>query len=150
MIVFRCTLDIHIPTTLSGEGAFRYGGRWNSKGVSVIYTAESRIMSILELLIRQPIDKIASNYRILPIEIPMRFIEPDLPENWKEDPKRTQRIGDDLLKVKENLIIRVPSALLSNSYNFLINPMGDNFDKVRLLDTEPILIDQRLLTALRK
>jgi RES domain-containing protein len=150
MILYRCTLESHIDNTLSGEGAFRYSGRWNSKGVSVIYTAESRIMAVLELVIRQPIDKICSDFRILPIQTPDNFIQPKIPEDWKEDELITQRLGDSLLRNKDNLIIKVPSALLSNSYNYLINPLSADIKEVKILKPELILLDDRLLQALRK
>jgi RES domain-containing protein len=150
MIFYRCTLESHLDNTLSGEGASRYGGRWNSKGVPVIYTAESRIMAVLELVIRQPIDKICSDFRILPIQAPDNFMQPKIPADWKEDELITQRLGDGLLRNKDNLIIKVPSALLSNSYNYLINPLSAAIKEVKILKPELILLDDRLLQALRK
>lgn len=150
MIVYRCTLDIHLDSTLAGEGAFRYGGRWNSKGVPAIYAAESRILAVLELVIRQPIDKICATYKILPIEVPDHFIEPKLPQKWKQDESITRKIGDNLLRNGENLLIKIPSALLANSFNYIINPRSPKISNVKLLQPEPILLDNRLLEALRK
>jgi RES domain-containing protein len=150
MIIFRCTLESHIAGTLSGEGALRYGGRWNSKGVPVIYAAESRIMAVLELLIRQPIDKICAQYKILPLDIPDTIFQPKIPAHWKEDELVSRKLGDELLKNRNNLVIKVPSALLSNSYNYLVNPLSPKIDQVRLLSPEAILMDDRLLEALRK
>jgi RES domain-containing protein len=150
MILYRCTLESHIDNTLSGDGASRYGGRWNSKGVPVIYTAESRIMAVLELVIRQPIDKICSDFRIVPLQAPDNFIQPKIPSGWKEDELITQKLGDTLLRNRENLIIKVPSALLSNSYNYLINPLSMAIQEVKILKPELILMDDRLLQALRK
>lgn len=150
MIVYRCTLERHVLHTLSGEGAAQYGGRWNSKGVPVIYTAESRIMAVLELVIRQPIDKICSDYRIIPMETPDDFLIPKLPPRWKEDERLTRKAGDELLRQGSSLLIRVPSALISNSYNYLINPLSADIQKVKLLSPESILMDTRLLEALRK
>lgn len=150
MIVYRCTLLKHLGGTLSGEGAARYGGRWNSKGVPVIYTAESRIMAVLELLIRQPIDKICADFRIVPLDIPETMVQPRLPVHWKDDESISRRVGDLLLQNTANLIIKVPSALLSNSFNYLINPLSPKVAHVKILKEEPILMDKRLLEALRK
>jgi RES domain-containing protein len=150
MIVYRCTLEAHIETTLAGEGALRYGGRWNSKGVAAIYTAESRILAVLELVIRQPIDKICADYRILPIEVPEQFIEPKIPQKWKQDESITRKIGDNFLKSSEHLLIKIPSVLLANTFNYLINPRSPEVTKVKLLQPEQILLDGRLLEALRK
>ena len=150
MIVYRCTLLKHLSSVLSGEGAARYGGRWNSKGIPVIYAAESRIMAVLELVIRQPIDKICADFRIMPLEIPETFVQPRLPGNWKDDEAISRRIGDELLQNTDNLIIKVPSALLANSFNYLINPLSPGVAHLKLLKEEPILMDKRLLEALRK
>ncbi len=150
MIVFRCALLKHVTTTLTGDGAARYGGRWNSKGVPVIYTAESRIMAVLELLIRQPIDKICADFRIVPIEFTETFTQPRLPPDWKENERTSRRVGDDALQNRNNLVIRVPSALLANSFNFLINPLSTKISQVKLHKEEPILMDERLMEALRK
>ena len=150
MIVYRCTLLKHLAGALSGEGAARYGGRWNSKGMPVIYTAESRIMAVLELVIRQPIDKICADFRIVPLEIPETFVQPRLPANWKDDESISRRIGDAFLQDTGNLVIKVPSALLSNSFNYLINPLSPKLAHIKILKEEPILMDKRLLEALRK
>jgi RES domain-containing protein len=150
MIVFRCSLEAHLASTLAGEGAMRYGGRWNSKGVPAIYTAESRILAVLELVIRQPIDKICAEYRILPIEVPDKVMEPKIPHRWKHDESITRKIGDSLLKDTGTLVVKIPSALLANSYNFIINPRSNQITKVKLLQPEQILMDNRLLEALRK
>jgi RES domain-containing protein len=150
MIVFRCSLDIHLESTLTGEGAMRYGGRWNSKGIAAIYTAESRILAVLELVIRQPIDKICAEYRILPIQVPDKFVEPKIPQKWKQDEAISRKIGDNLLKNQEHLLIKIPSALLANCYNYIINPRSPEISHVKLLQPEPILLDNRLLEALRK
>ncbi len=151
MIVYRCSLEKHIVGMLYGTGAFQYGGRWNSIGTPAIYCAESRIMAILEILIRQPIDKIATDFRIIPIEIDGAYTTPTLPATWKEDFIVTREIGDALLKNPSVLAFKVPSALLAESYNFVINPIHPAIKtSIKVLKPEKILLDDRLLEALRK
>ena len=151
MIVYRCSLDKHISGMLSGAGALKYGGRWNSIGTAAIYTAESRMMAILEILIRQPIDKIANDFRIIPVEFDGNYISPDLPKNWKKDIVITQEIGDKILNDPSILAFKVPSVLLAESYNFVINPLHPDINNlVKVLTPEKILMDDRLLKALRK
>ena len=136
---------------LSGVGALKYGGRWNSIGVPAIYVAESRILAILEILIRQPIDKITNDFRIVPIEINGEYLTPDLPRNWKQNELISKEIGDGLLNDPETLFFKVPSALLTDSYNFVINPNHPQLTKtLKVLPPEKILMDERLLQALRK
>lgn len=107
-------------------------------------------MAILELVIRQPIDKVCSDFRILPISIPDEITEPKLPPDWRTDESISKRIGDHILGNKNHLVIKVPSALLSNSYNYLINPLSPAVSRIKLLKPETILMDNRLLEALRK
>ena len=144
MIVYRSISNDHVIDPLSGEGASKYGGRFNSIGVPVIYTAEHRAMSILELAIRQPISKITAEYFIVAYEVPDLFVDIKLNGDWIKDKAYTQATGDELLKVPENLLIRVPSSILNNCFNYLISPGADGFGDINALPKEPILLDERV------
>ncbi len=136
---------------LTGAGASMYGGRWNSIGVPAIYAAESRIMAILEIVIRQPIDKIAAEFRLIPIEIGEQIFEPVLPDKWRGDESISREIGDTILREPNTLVFKVPSALLSHSFNYVINPSHPHINTtIKVLETEKILLDDRLLSILSK
>jgi RES domain-containing protein len=143
MIVYRCVRRKFATNPLSGEGAKELGGRFNSVGVPVVYACEHRAMAILELAIRQPISQIAEDFVIIPIEIPESNVSPTLIVGWEKNQLSTKEEGDKLLKAG-NLVIKVPSSLLNNCYNYLINPKSDKITEAKALAPEPILLDERI------
>lgn len=143
MIVFRCVRRKFATNPLSGEGAKEFGGRFNSVGVPAVYASEHRAMAILELSIRQPISQIAEDFVIIPIEIPESNVLLKLNGGWEKDQDSTKAAGDKLLK-EGNLVLKVPSSLLNNCYNYLINPKSNNISKAKALEPEPILLDERI------
>lgn len=136
---------------LSGKGAEKYGGRWNSKGTVIIYTSDSRALCTAEVAVHFPLGIIPVDYFISTIEIPenvsMKEISPkSLPDNWKSFPHShsTQQIGDDFVIKNLHLVLKVPSAVIQGDYNFLINPYHTDFKKIKILNIEPFDFDKRL------
>lgn len=149
MIIFRCLSKAYLSDPLSGEGAKKYGGRFNSVGVPAVYASEHRAMAILETALRQPINKISSDFIILPIQVPDSYIDISLSKDWLKNKTVTQKKGDYLLENQDTLLIRVPSSLINKSYNYLINAKAHNIANVKVLAHEPILLDQRLIQLFR-
>lgn len=151
MIVYRCTSK-EWAEDLSGTGAFLYGGRWNSPGVHMLYTAENNVLAAFEVALRIPVEYISKNYVMVPLEIEPEpeYDEPALPKNWNLKPEVTQLIGNEFVRAKKHLLLKVPSALISDSYNFLINPQHEKIHQVRVHKPRPILFDDRLIEMLRK
>jgi RES domain-containing protein len=141
----------HAQAAFDGEGARRYGGRWNSPGTSVIYASQSRALCLLEVLagIRsvKPIDA----YVIFPIRFDnmlLTQIEPgDLPAEWRQSPPATstQRIGDQWANAQRSAILRVPSSIVPDEYNYLMNPAHPDFAQIKIGSPEELSIDSRLL-----
>src|SRR5260221_492673 len=123
MILYRCTLK-KWAKDLSGQGALLYGGRWNSRGKYVVYTAENNLLAALEVALRVPLTNISSDYVLVPIFVPdsSTVYSPHLPKGWNRNHKVTQQIGNQFLEENKFLLMKMPSALMSNSFNFLINP----------------------------
>lgn len=156
MILYRFSRKEH-GGDLSGKGAELYGGRWNSKGVPVVYCAESRALAVTEIIAYTPPGLIPEGYVLNIIEVPVESrpagtgvvcaVEPDaLPEGWKRYPhgKETKHLGDELLKARKCLLIKVPSALVTGEYNYLINPLHPDFNKVKVLEVLPFNFNERL------
>ncbi len=150
MIVFRIAKEKYIHD-LSGYGARRYGGRWNRKGTSVIYTSESRALASLEFLVHIPPVLIPNDLYIATIEIPDRFTPevctPELlPPNWKKfpSPDRLAVIGTNWVLQKNNLMLQVPSALVEDEYNILINPDHPDIRYVKIKGIRKYNFDERL------
>lgn len=149
MIVYRLARQAFI-NDLSGYGAEKTGGRWNSKGLPVLYTASSRALAMVEVAVHVPLGIIPINYFIASIDIPENDIlelKPnDLPDNWNSNPfiKSTQLVGDSFIRKAEHLILKVPAASVQGDFNYLINPRHPDFSKIKLKSIDPFVFDVRL------
>ena len=150
MIVYRLTRG-RFKNDLSGKGAEIAGGRWNSIGIPVLYTAESRALSALEIAVHTPLNVIPEDYMMITIHVPdkteMQEIQvKDLPENWKAFPENryTQTLGDFFFKEGKKLALKVPSAIIKGDYNILLNPLHKDFGKIKIVSADPFEFDQRL------
>jgi len=137
---------------LSGKGAALYGGRWNSKNIPMLYTAESRSLAMLETVVH--LGNICSirlcTATILLPSVPMDICKiEDLPKNWDNavSTNDLKIIGDYFIRTNKKLALIVPSAIMPDEHNILINPQHPDFQKVRIVETKPINIDERLLKA---
>jgi RES domain-containing protein len=150
MIVYRLSKSTY-ASDLSGKGAERTGGRWNSKGVPVIYTASSRALCTTEIAVHVPLGIVPVDFVLTTIEIPDKFIytEPemaDLGPNWRTFPYSgaTQKFGDQFVKGKEFLVMKVPSAVVQGDFNYLVNPLHEGIHEVKIIGSEPFVFDERL------
>jgi len=136
---------------LSGRGAEKAGGRWNSKGTAMVYTSESRALCTTEIAVHTPLGILPLDYVIIAIEIPKTMaieeLEIDvLPEDWKSLPHShsTQEIGDSFVTTEKFAVLRVPSAVVQGEYNYLLNPLHKDFKKIKVKLIEPFDFDERL------
>ncbi|MCF8337399.1 MAG: RES family NAD+ phosphorylase [Bacteroidales bacterium] len=149
MIVFRLSKTKYVRD-LTGKGAEKAGGRWNSKGTSMIYTSATRALCTTELAVHLPLGIIPEDYSIVTIDIPDKFIlhlkDSLLPNDWKSIPHSdsTQKIGDHFIKQNNSLVMRVPSAVVQDEFNFLINPNHPDIGDVIILSVKPFNFDERL------
>ena len=136
---------------LSGEGARKYGGRWNSPGQPLVYLGGSRALAALEMLVHltTPLSR-AKAYKIIQVTIPENLISEYplhiLPENWRDYPatQLTQEIGDDWLQASGSLALRVPSILIPEESNILFNPLHPDFKEITHLRPTNFSFDPRL------
>ncbi|NOT37353.1 MAG: RES domain-containing protein [Saprospiraceae bacterium] len=152
MIVFRLT-KTEYAYDLTGKGAEQSGGRWNHKGVPVIYTCESRALCVTEVAVHIPLHIVPRDYSMVEIEIPDKVksfdIDPDkLEKIWKAFPYRpyTKEILHQHLISQKHLIYKVPSAVVQGSWNYLINPRHKDIGLIKIKTVEDFGFDQRLFT----
>lgn len=151
MIVYRIAKTRHI-SDLSGIGARLYGGRWNNKGIGIVYTSENRSLATVEYLVHVPISIIPGNLSVASIKIP-DLIKPkdilpgDLLNKWRDypPPPELAEIGTKWALSNETLLLRVPSAVVENEFNILINPQHPDMKRVSVSKVEKFTIDKRLL-----
>lgn len=146
MILYRFSPE-QFSRDISGEGAKRFGGRWNSKGKPIVYTSLHISLSLLELLIHNAsYDEIIRNY-LTAIEVPEGKVTEvtlqTLKKNWLKDEDFTRYIGDEFLQ-SEFLLMKVPSAIIPQEHNMLINPLHRDFKKVKIKTAERFMFDTRL------
>ena len=147
MILYRFTLEKY-SKDISGEGARRYGGRWNSKGNAVLYCSCAISLSLLELLIHKAsYDEIKTNI-LLTIKTPditvKTLSDTGLKQNWQSDIDYCRFIGDSWLNSGESLLLKLPSAIIHQEYNILINPAHPDFKTVDIVSTLFFEFDARL------
>ena len=149
MIVYRLSKAIH-ANDLSGTGAEKNGGRWNSHGIPMIYTSESRALCIAEVAVHLPMGILPEEYTLITINIPGRFIfslpDNQLPKDWKSIPpaQSTKTIGDQFIGNQKYLTLKVPSMIVKDEHNFLVNPKHSAIKEVRIISIEPFEFDSRL------
>jgi len=136
---------------LSGEGAEKYGGRWNSIGTAALYCCENRSLALLEVLANSYSGIVLKNFVILTIEIPesAKIWTPkasQLPSDWQVIPLRntSQNFGDKILSKTEYIGFKVPSTIMPYEHNFVFNPQHVDFKKVKIKEKTPFTIDARL------
>jgi RES domain-containing protein len=150
MIVYRLA-KAKYSNDLSGKGAEKTGGRWNSKGTALLYTSESRALCTAEIAVHTPLGSIPNDYVMIAIDIPddagiAQAGYEDLPENWKAFPHlhATQVIGDRFVAENPALVLKVPSAIVHGDFNYLVNPQHPDFGKVSIIGVENFEFDTRL------
>ncbi len=150
MEVYRLSREIH-GRTLSGIGAALQGGRWNSKGTEIIYTAANRSLAMAEVVVHISIGNLPAGFMMMTIDIPddvsMKEMNVDqLPLHWNQFPplKETQRYGDQFISAGTACVLKVPSAVTKGDFNFLINPAHPEFKKITIAVFDPFPFDNRL------
>jgi RES domain-containing protein len=138
-------------SAFDGEGARKFGGRFNSVGVPVVYTAGSRSLAILEMLVHTGDGNVLSSYSLCSVEFEAALVEKlepaNLPANWQDDPPPPEALalGDDWVSSSRSAVLQVPSAIVPDENNYLINPNHPDFPRLKIGTPEPISLDKRLL-----
>lgn len=135
----------------NGEGARRFGGRWNNKGIAITYTSESPSLAILELRVNVLPDPDLV-YHLIPVTFAADLIldvsATDLPANWKSQPApdAVKAVGDAWAMEQRSVVLKVPSAVVEIQSNFLINPLHPEYPgKFQFGDVVQYRFDPRLI-----
>jgi RES domain-containing protein len=148
--VWRIVKRKHATAAFSGEGARRYGGRWNSAGVPIIYTAESQSLAALEMVVHLDSSDLLDSYVVFKVEIDESLVAnlkpAQLPRNWRAEPPpmRVQEIGDAWVAAGHSAALQVPSAILPAEHNCLLNPRHPDFLRFVTGKASPFRFDPRL------
>jgi RES domain-containing protein len=136
---------------LDGEGAKLHGGRWNSEGIPVVYLSTTLALAAMEYLVHLDVRTAPSDLVAIELDAPddlsREVLDPDaLPNDWNAvtDHPRCVDLGDEWARRGEAALLFVPSAVIPNSWNVLLNPL--HAESARVTRTiEPFVFDRRLL-----
>jgi RES domain-containing protein len=151
MLLYRIGSTKYIKD-LTGEGAKLNGGRWNHVGTPCIYSAISKSLALLEYTAHAKIHLIPRALSFVTFEVPEHSIETYttslLPGNWKEfpHPKEARDFGTKFLTNNKFLVYQLPSVLIEDEMNFIINPSHSDMKLVKIIDVKDYAYDLRLKT----
>jgi RES domain-containing protein len=147
---WRVCKKARAATALDGEGARRNGGRWNHKGVPIVYCASTLALAMLEILVHLDSDELPDDYVSIELELPDDGAEilavGALPASWRKTPgpAALQDIGDEWAKSGRSLALHVPSAIVPEEWNVLLNPKHADVVKIVQQPPRPLTFDPRL------
>jgi len=150
-VAWRIVKASYAASAFDGEGARETGGRWNSRGVPVVYAAGSVSLAILEVLVHTAAPDLLRAYVVVPAEIDEELVsrlEPTrLPSGWRRHPPppQVQRTGDRWVAAGTSAVLAVPSVIVPRETNYLLNPSHPDFARLRIGPPEPLDLDARLV-----
>jgi len=144
-----------IAQAFDGEGARLTGGRWNSEGTRMVYTAGTLALALLEIIVHLEIKSTLKYFKAVPVSFNGEWIEEialeSLPPFWNQLPPgfSTKAIGDQWVRTASSSILRVPSAVVPNESNYLFNPQHPLFKKITIGQPINLPIDPRMVHKLK-
>lgn len=134
----------------TGEGARRFGGRWNSPGHAVVYSAQSQSLAALEILVHVDSENLLLKYVAIPVTIKKSLIRSvdasRLPRHWRAypAPSATRLLGDQWVINRESAVLQVPSVVIPDESNYLLNPLHPDFGELIIGAPKAFKYDWRL------
>jgi RES domain-containing protein len=141
--------------SLNGEGGLHYSARWHTAGRPIVYLAASPAGAMIEVLVHLELqdDELPPAYTLLKVEalstLAIEEIRISAKGDWQTNLSLSRRLGDEWLKAGKTALARVPSAILPNTFNYLLNPLHRDAKQVRIASATKASFDPRLLRHLR-
>ena len=140
-----------VQAAFTGEGPWRYGARWNSPSVRVVYVSAHQSTAALEIFVNNKPFLPIYRFKAFHLEWPDDMMEPvpakTLPANWRIHPPpiETREIGNRWVKEGRSAVLALPSAVSPADTNFLLNPEHPDFKRIRIDSPIDFEFDSRLL-----
>lgn len=149
MRAYRLSNKAHQATAFSGEGARLAGGRWNHKGKRMVYCSESRALAAMELFVNLDATLTPPDLVFIPVDVPDELIielAAKLPPQWRSypAPDALKSIGSDWVDTQTSVGLLVPSAVVPEERNLLLNPQHPDFRRVKIGKSAKFVLDQRM------
>jgi RES domain-containing protein len=150
MKLWRICRRRYVAEAATGEGARLYGGRWNSRGVRVVYASTSLALAAVETFVNlepnlRPADLVSIEGEI-PAGVGTGRIDPaSLPPRWHESRDESlRRFPDAWIRAGETAALLAPSAAIRGEWNVLLNPAHSDFLKITFEKPRPFEFDARM------
>ncbi len=146
---WRLTKTKYLASAWDGAGARKAGGRWNSPGVAVVYTSETLALALVEILVHLP-SGVLPAYSAIPVEFDEGLVTTlsrrQLPQDWQASPPpvATQALGDAWHAAGTSVVMRVPSVVVPQEFNYVLNPDHPDFARLRIGKPLAFPFDPRL------
>ena len=157
LTVFRLGKHIYRDQLFSGQGGLYASGRWTPRGRPVVYTSASISLAVLEYTVnyrrRGWVPATVLGRAVVPASVRVKTISIDeLPVNWfaAAPPPQLQTFGGEWLERGETAVLKVPSAIVTEEWNYLLNPLHADFRKLRMSVPKPFSFDQRVARSRKK
>jgi len=150
LTAWRIAKARHVASAFEGEGARRFGGRWNSKGNPMVYTAGSQALAVLEMLMHLEASDLLRHYRLIPVTFDKALVKvlerTALPANWnrRPTPASVRAIGDEWIASNASAVLQVPSVVVPNESNYLLNITHRDFATLMIGKPQAFRFDRRL------
>jgi RES domain-containing protein len=147
---WRLVPEDQAATPFDGEGARRFGGRWNSAGVPMVYASEHQSLAAFEVRVHIDKTKMRKLYKCFAFQFDEQLMKVfhlgALPKNWRQEPSPPwlQQWGDDWVNSGASVILAVPSVVIPKELNYLINPKHPDFAQLKIEKPTAFAFDQRL------
>lgn len=151
MRVWRIIPKLHLSRAFDGEGARRFGGRWNRLGTRVVYTSATLSLATLEFFVNldrdtEP-DQLVALSADIPDDVHIDYMKmSSLPKNWRSYPvpEEVQDLGTAWVASGSTAVLAVPSAVIPDERNYLLNPAHPDFQRFHLNKPEVFHFDPRM------
>lgn len=157
LTVFRLGKLAYRGQLFSGQGGLYASGRWTPRGRPIVYTSASISLAILEYTVnyrrRGWVPATVLGRATIPAGVRIETVSTDhLPANWfaADPPPQLQRVGEEWLERGESAVLKVPSAIVTEEWNYLLNPLQADFGKVRLSTPKLFSLDRRVARSRKK
>jgi RES domain-containing protein len=157
LTVFRLGKQVYRDQLFSGQGGLYASGRWTPRGRPVVYTSASISLAVLEYTVnyhrRGWVPATVLGRAVIPPGVRIEFISMNkLPTNWfaASPSSQLQMLGGEWLERGDTAVLKVPSAIVPEEWNYLLNPLHTDFRKIRISAPKPFDFDQRVARSRKK
>jgi len=152
--LWRICRKSYAAEPLSGKGGMLHSGRWHKAGVPIVYTSATLSLAALEILVHVDVDLVPGDLVSIEIAAPddlkvETLTEKELPRGWFRTPAPAglRKLGTEWQRSGRTPLLRVPSAVIRNEHNYLINPEHESAARIGVVAVVKFLLDRRLGAA---